>query len=1186
MSEKCRTFDAATADLEKGVNVVEASAGTGKTYAIAILVLRFVVEFDVAVDKILVVSYTRAATEELRSRVRSRLVEARGVLAGQGDEKMDPVLVSYLAGLSDKHLACTRLETALLDMDKAAIFTIHGFCQRMLREQALESGQLFDMELTADISQVKEELVADFWRNSMYALPLFHCSLFVSQFPSPESLYATVRGVGQEDRIDPDDGVAVADALVAVDSALVSLQDWWQDNSTDLKGHLEDGIQQNMFKKQFSDTFEQWWEQLVQFFSGHDQPLVSGIELLGPSGLMGQLNGNRLRGADKKRIFLEHYPLAGDELTRFIAACREAVCVWRVTLVRTLQTDLRKRLFEQGRFSFDDLILSLANALRGDGGEVLRQALGSRFRVALIDEFQDTDTAQYRIFSSLFGTNAKEHYLFLIGDPKQAIYKFRGADIEAYFQARRSADNLLGLEKNYRSNPYLVEAVNALFLQRDNADAFVNPELFYTRVGAARPPESWQLLQDETVQAAMVYCSLGSLGESGKKPKRWTSGKVREYLEPFVVGEVAKLLGAASLQVDVGEQRQLTAGDIAILVRSHKQAESFQESLSAAGIPAVILSRKTVFETRDCGDLLRVAEAVALPSDLCLLRSAMSSDWFGMNAQELYRQFSDDQAMNSWMERFLGYHALWEEKGILAMMNDLFAVESVFEHLCRVPFAERRISNIQHLVELLQERERRDNLHFFQTLQYLSSQMDNPEEFESAQLRLESDEQAVKVVTMHAVKGLEYPVVFCPYLWYRPGFLKGEKHCVFYHDEENNRVADLGSPHFEKRLQVALNEELAEEVRLLYVALTRASARCYTFWADVQGGKFSMDSKESALAWVLALEGCDGIHEQTDRFRELCEHPSVDLWSMDASAVEGPGEYLPGAVERAEFSCREFSRESLPAEWLMTSYSALAAHTHPVSLRGAAVMPREVKEDLQGTQIHSLPFGAGLGNVVHGLLEDYPFSLLAAEMDYGEKCLAQCRRFGVKAESLQLMALLRDVTRTPLPLGREGDTFCLSDLEERDVLKEMPFYFHLREGSTEYLNTVLDFSPVVQAVPERTLKGFLTGFIDLVCRFQEKYYVIDYKTNFLGNSLADYSAENLVAAMHGHNYGLQYWIYTLVLHRFLVATLDGYSYEKDFGGVFYLFARGMRPECPGSGVFFDRPELSVLEKLSECMGAK
>jgi len=223
MSEIFKTFDAASAALNRGVNVVEASAGTGKTYAIAMLVLRFVVEFEVVVEELLVVSYTRAATEELRSRIRKRLVEARDLLVDSQKNSEDSALLLYLDTLPDRALAIARLEVALLDMDRAAVFTIHGFCQRMLQEQALESGQLFDMELTADISQIRSELVADYWRARMYELPPFHCSLFLSHFASPDALYETVKGVGAEDLIEPDERVAVADALLQVDAALAEV---------------------------------------------------------------------------------------------------------------------------------------------------------------------------------------------------------------------------------------------------------------------------------------------------------------------------------------------------------------------------------------------------------------------------------------------------------------------------------------------------------------------------------------------------------------------------------------------------------------------------------------------------------------------------------------------------------------------------------------------------------------------------------------------------------------------------------------------------------------------------------------------------------------------------------------------------------------------------------------------------
>lgn len=1179
MSEMFKAFDAASAPLKRGVNVVEASAGTGKTYAIAMLVLRFVVEFGVAVEELLVVSYTRAATEELRSRIRKRLLEARNLLADGLKGSDDSVLLLYLEALPNKPLAIARLSAALLDMDRAAVFTIHGFCQRMLQEQALEAGQLFDMELTADTSQIRSELVADYWRTRMYELPSFHCSLFLAHFASPDSLYETVKGVAAEDIIVPELQDSVAGSLLQVDATLQAVRLWWQEASVALKNCFMGGLEQGMFKKGFADNFDSWWKQCSLFFAGEVQRLAPGLALLGREGLAAELNGNKLRGAAKKNAFLADFPLGGEIIDFFLAACDRAVLAMRVGLALELQTGLRERLLRLGRFSFDDLVVSLALALHGPQRKELQRVLSSRFKVALIDEFQDTDSAQYRIFSSLFGGRDKSHFLFLIGDPKQAIYKFRGADIAAYFQARKSADFLLGLGSNYRSNPLLVAAVNDLFLQR--TDAFVSPELSYHKVVAAKPQDCWQLLQDDVVQAAMVYCSLESPDENGVKP--WTSGKIRGRLESYVVAEIRSLLHGGVLVTDTGEKRGVAAGDIAILVRSNKQADSFQEALALARIPSVVFSKKTVFETRECRDLLLVAEAVAAPSNVRLLRAAMSCKWFGMNGADLYEQMQDEQIMEAWIERFHGYHRLWLEKGFLAMMNALLTHESVFETLCALPLAERQISNIHHLVELLQEKESHESLHLFHTLQYLSAQMQSAESYEQAQLRLESDEEAVKVVTMHAVKGLEYPIVFCPYLWHRTGFLKQEKNCISYHDQQTNRVADLGSADFQGKREAALAEELAEEARLLYVAVTRASSRCYLFWADVGGDRFSMSSRDSALAWILSLKECKDISGQTERFLELCGNHSVELRSVSAAIADGEWQESRG-LQPTTYSCRTFSRASLPGEWLMTSYSALAGAGHSAP---AYTVVEPVAEKGEGSiTIHSLPLGAGLGNVVHGLLEDFPFAMLAGTAGYEKECQAQCGRFGVTADSDQLMNLLRDVTRAPLGHERDGELFALADLDEQDVLKEMPFYFHLQEGSTERINKLLHFASVVRPIHERKLKGYLTGFIDLVCRHQGKYYIMDYKTNFLGTTFESYSKEMLGASMRDHNYGLQYWIYTLVLHRFLLETLPAYDYERDFGGVYYLFARGMSPKYPGNGLFFDRPELQVLDGLHRCLGAK
>jgi exodeoxyribonuclease V beta subunit len=1179
MSESAETFDAARAVLRRGVNVVEASAGTGKTYAIAMLVLRFVVEHHVLVDELLVVSYTRAATDELRSRIRSRLLDARDILVKGAEAGHDATLRAYMEGLSHKERSRKRLELAILDMDRAAIFTIHGFCQRMLQEQALESGQLFDMELTADTSQIRKDLVADYWRSHFYELPEFHCSLFLDHFATPDALHATVKGVGADDAVEPTPTHSLTESLALVDTHLEPLRDWWRDESLALEEKLHTAMDGGMFKKGFVDGFHEWWQGCEQFLGGDGLSLPPGLAMLGEQGLRAMLNGSKLRGDVKKNDFLLILGLPRGVLGAFLEAAEAAVLAMRCGLVRELQSGLRSRLLERGLFSFDDLILSLAQALEGPRREELQRVLASRFKVALIDEFQDTDSAQYRIFSSLFATGKKSHFLYLIGDPKQAIYRFRGADIASYFQARNGADFLLGLVKNYRSNPQLVRAVNSLFLHREGGDSFVSSEICYEEVAAAKSAEYLQLQRDGEAQAAMVYCTV----ELPDDAKAWTSGRLQERLETSVVHEITELLATMSLVGDKGGLGPVVPADIAILVRSNKQAESFQQALSLAGVPAVVFAKKTVFETRECADLLLVLEAVAMPGDLRCLSAALSCCWFGLDGPKLHAVLQDEKELDSWIERFHDYGELWQHKGFLAMMNHLLSCESVFETLCATPLAERQIANIQHLSQLLQEEESGEGLHQTALLHFLSSRMESADSHEEAQLRLESDKEAVKVLTMHAVKGLEYPIVFCPGLWSRPAFLKAEKDCVSFHDDTGHRVSDIGSAHFAERHQEALREELAEETRLLYVAVTRASSRCYVYWANVQGGRFAMATKDSALAWVLSLEGCTEFSEQEACLQGLADGTSVEVRCITAEADVSVRSKVAQQPLPEGLDCLQFSRQDLEGHWLMTSYSALAGGGHVPFV----AEPLEGADDLhsKSPRIHSLPMGAGLGNVVHGLLEDYPFSVLGADADYMEECQAQCRRFGVTAESESLMALLRDVTRTTL-LGADGrKLFSLMDLAAGDVLKEMPFYFHLRKGTTAEVNEALQDSPVVQNIQERALQGYLIGFIDLVCRHQGKYYVMDYKTNFLGETLGHYSKTRLPAAMHGHNYGLQYWIYTLVLHRYLMATLPDYSYEQDFGGVFYLFARGMNPNLPGNGQYFHRPDITILDKLYHCLGA-
>ena len=1192
MKIKRETFDAATAPLRQGVNLVEASAGTGKTFAIAMLVLRFVTESGLPLPGILVVTFTKAATEELKGRIRARLASARDLLDSNQrpeiSDQTDPALAAWRAGLAERGitepLALHRLEMALLDMDLAAVFTIHGFCQRMLQEQALESGQLFDFELTTDPSRLRAQVIQDYWRRNFYTLSPLHCALITEIYKTPDDLYKSVEGAGKRSaRIEPP-APTVAEALALFDTSLNHLSDWWQDNTATLRPLMQEAVNEGKFTKELQTGFSGWWQQVDDFLEGHSLQPPANIERLSAAGIKAELHGGKFRsskeksGEEKKQEFIAAWPLADQETADFLQARQSVALAFRIGLVRELATGLAQTLRRQNLLSFDDLISQLAKALAGDQGPALRQILGKRYQVALIDEFQDTDNAQYSIFSALFADSS--HYLYLIGDPKQAIYTFRGADIYSYFKARDQADFHLGLEKNYRSHPALVEAINRLFQLRE--DAFATGELAYSPVLPAKSAVDGRLL-DNGKSAVMVYCQLDAApdGDDG----RWTSEKATERIVSSVVAETARLLRPQGpiMLTATDQDTPLAPRDIAVLVRNHRQADQFQAALARAGIPAVMASQQSVFTTDECHDLLRLLQALCSPGNTTLLKTALTSAWFGMHGQELYGLWQDSEQVDLWLARFHGYHLLWQERGFLAMMTSLLATEKILLNLARQPLAERKISNIHHLLELIQTAETEEAMGPGKTLQWLQTMKDDQRGLEDTELRLESDEEAVRIVTMHSAKGLEYPVVFCPFFWQRGNFLKKQKDFVTCHDENRSLVIDLGSPDFARHKEQALAEELAEELRLAYVALTRAKYRCYAFWAEVKGNKDVTESMMPSLAWLLSLEQGKDFATQIQTLRAQAMDESV-AYELIAAENDEPMVMATRKAAPDELVPLTFTGRNLHTDWLLHSYSSLSHQPdnevnwseRPES---AALSPSTSEAEL----LPDLPKGAAMGNVVHALLEEVPFATLATGTGYENLLHQQCTWFGVEVNPDRLASLLQKVVQTPLPVAEARTPFCLEALNPSEIIREMPFYFQLTNSSTEQINTILAGSPVVTPITPKALQGYLTGFVDLICRYQEKFYIMDYKSNWLGNQLSDYGPEGLEQAMRDHNYGLQYWLYTLVLHRYLQNAMEGYDYTAHFGGVMYLFVRGMEPTQPGSGVFFDLPDHATLERLDRCL---
>ncbi|MCX7088233.1 MAG: UvrD-helicase domain-containing protein, partial [Methylococcales bacterium] len=847
-------FNPVTTPLLHGINLIDASAGTGKTYAIAMLVLRFVVEKDLNIAQLLVVTFTKAATDELKDRIRKRLTEARLAINGRR-EGIDSTLLQWIDDLPiERELIKQRVELALLDIDQAGIFTIHGFCQRVLNEHALESGQLFDSKLTGEVDAIQQACADDFWRKQIYLRDAWEAALLIAQYATPDALLGSLRGIGAYTDVSP--AFAELDTLLAsfrqyCHSALSQLEP----TACALKAHFPE----NTFKPSYTATFDRLLQELRAWLAQETvlAPSVEAFNLLTSDGIQAALNGQKFRtnktqsGDARKAEYWASLAItcsAFDELAERFA---HITLMFRRALLEDLRIAVDQHMRQLNVLSFDDLINRLADALVGEKGAWLCAELQQRFSVALIDEFQDTDQKQWFIFSRLFAVAS--HTLYLIGDPKQAIYKFRGADIYSYFSAQQHAEHHFTLGFNWRSHPQLVTAVNTLF-QRQHA--FLVEQVSFTPVAPGLTLADGYLACDSDSDS-LPPLAFWHLGKSDTATGYWTAGKAAVEIRLSVVNEILQLLGGRYTLKKQRSDAPIMPGDIAILVRSNKQAREYQDVLREAGIPAVLNSTESVFSTPEARDLYRLLQAVAMPGDIGLLKQALTLSWFNLSGQDLYKTIIDENALDAWVFRFQLYAQDWLKKGFMAMMLTLLTREKVRTQLSQTRLAERSLTNLQHLLELIQQAALNEHLGIHKTVDWLRCAIIKAEQekgsAEEQQLRLESDAAAVKIVTMHRSKGLEYAIVFCPYLWQRNDYLSSEQTLIQCH-ENGQLVADLGSKYFEARRVQALQEELAEELRVFYVAVTRAKVRCYVVWADVRSKE---KPNNSALAYLLEFIDAD-----------------------------------------------------------------------------------------------------------------------------------------------------------------------------------------------------------------------------------------------------------------------------------------------------------------------------------------
>lgn len=1139
-----------------GVRLIEANAGTGKTFTITTLYLRLLLERSLEISRILVVTYTNAATAQLRSKVRDRIAATVAALHDVAPPPDDDTarLVERRRAAGSVAADCRRLEAALYGFDEAAIFTIHGFCQRVLQEHAFESGVSFDAELIGDDRLLVEEVVRDFWTRELYAAPL-----------------QLVRSLG-----------SLTPAALA---------------------------------------------RLARLVTAHP--------------------GARIVPA-RPDVDLCAALAAGADLEAALAARRLQL---PIDLAAFAERELRQRKERNNTQSFDDLLQQLASGLDGAGGAMLAQRIRQRFPVAMIDEFQDTDPTQTRIFEAAY--RHPEASLFLIGDPKQAIYGFRGADVFTYVGAKaRVGEDVYGLGTNWRSGPALVRAVNSLFAEV--RAPFLLPGIPFASSSPA--PEARDMLGGAMAgRAPLRFVVVGTAGRTLDK----RTGRILSaadslgWFHDAMAGEITALLNSpASL-----DGRQLLPADVAVLSRNNRQSAAMQASLDALGVPSVMYGEQSVFETAEADALGRVMHAMAEPGDSRAIAVALLTPILGLTCDDLSAARRDEAAWAAWVEKFQAWAEAWKTGGFTVAFRRLLDDQGVLERILSRAGGERSLTNTLHLAELLQQAAvdaRRGPLALVEWLQRMchDSVARVDEVGEAAQIRLESDTRALKLITVHKSKGLEFPVVVCPFLWDGNLVHRNDRQFVRFHDAADGQrmTIDVGSERKTAHQALAQREALAEHLRLLYVALTRAEQLCIVPW-----GRFNT-GESSALGYVLHQDDAavaDNLVEATKaRIAALTETTlRADLDRLAARAAGGievtdlatgpAARYSAPAATHSELAVRCMSR-AVPQSFRLASFSALASGERELTEPAEEGIDRdEIAEraalgnEAAAATVRGFPRGRRLGNLVHRLFETIDFAAVepAALRAHAGPLLPG---YGVEPQWLEpICDAIVDVLDTPLADG--ATSFTLRQVPQARRLNELEFVFPValdavgalaapaagataqpvddRRGqlalrfdapparparggegaafTASHLAGVMaehgapwlaPYAARLARLPFGQLAGYLKGFIDLVFVHEGRWFLADYKTNDLGERSADYRAPRLRLEMQRHDYVLQYHLYTVALHRYLRQRVAGYRYERDFGGVLYLFVRGMAPRHePGCGVFFDRPPQALIEALSDGM---
>lgn len=1129
-------FDPLTVSLE-GSNLIEASAGTGKTYSIAIMTLRLIVEKKTPIRKILMVTFTKAAVAELELRVRSFVRQALKVSRGQaiGDKTIEAMVRRQMTGGREQEVR-DLLTAAQVMLDETSVMTIHSFCQKVLREYSFETGQVFGAKTLTpeEFGQISSEAFREFWRQHITTLhvKILERLLVHEENFNRKTIYEIVQ-----------DGISGKILALSEPIPIGFLSQPWQlalAEDTNTSKQLQETL-----RKQITDDLTTNRDAYLISIARNKSATKAYHKILTDGDWEKLTNALLKTNNEYPRNLFPNLMEIVDRLNAVIAAQKLSMKVLLNLIAKTaflavnMVVDQRKE--RTGHITFDDMIkLVHAAVCTGASREALRNHLRHTYDAVFIDEFQDTDRQQYHIFETLFG---QANILFYIGDPKQSIYAWRKADVFTYFDARASVQHLHLMNVNHRSTEEFLEAMNGFFKPTKDFDTFHYKDnqsaIEYLPVSTPNPNTRGTLLYEG---APVTH----SLRISSHKNKKQLIAGLSDIMKELMLSGKYSILPQGSATAEA-----IIPNDIGILVRTNKEGRAVKELLTQLKIPAITIDDSRIFASAEALDLYYVMIAVNEISRANINR-ALFTHLGGFDKERLLCSDEDDI-----LKRFRKYQETWKSDGVYVMLRCFLAdrgIDRLFEDPdLRNP--ERMASNILQLVEIMHKVSLQKRYDPSEQIQWFKKGIDGDlREGNEYEQRIESDEQAVKIATIHKSKGLEYKIVIAPHL----DFVENRKITTYsYRDPNDKEYYVIDKSLLEKggeRWVWATEQAEQENRRLLYVAVTRARYLCIITASTASYYNNSTLRKfRDTLAAVAG--GLPGIETE---------------WKIpEFFPVSGPAGTAK-AIDRKYAVAKDF--RLVQTEWRKASYSGLSPKHDPVPMRpptDAELVPydRFVFRDIRR--------GAHTGNLLHHIFEHIDFSNDRFLPDVIGRSIRRLSTPKDNSFHEQLTKMVRHVTRTRIIPGSD---FTLSQLERDRRLNELEFDYPLELFNTNQIMALSNENTPLRVDADRTMEGIMNGKIDLLFEASGKFYVLDWKSNYLGDNLADYGTASVEAAMAENNYHLQYHIYSVAACKYLATRLPNFEYEKDFGGVAYLFLRGVR-EGMETGIFFRKPELSVIRGL-------